>query len=156
MAEIAMRKVLAGSVGRGSYCLVPVDQMGAEDFGKIKAEADVFVQARTSLNMAKWRLFQALAVMVANAHPKCDDREDALTLICYGVRHVHTTYDPKTGKAIISRASTSPYGMSGEKFDRLFDRAMGYVLRELLPEIPASTLRDEIEKIVAPNIGGHR
>lgn len=157
MPELAMRKMRAGDLHPNSYVLAPVDQFGAEDFGKVPHSETLHATLRSSVNMGKWRLFQALAAKVAEAHPHISDREEAMDAICYGVKHIRTAFNPKTGNAIISRKSTSPHAFdSGGEFDRFFDRAQYYVLTQLLPGVPAGVLRDEIEKIVAPNIGGRR
>lgn len=153
MSEIAMRKVRAGDVGRNSYCLVPVDQIGAEDFGKLPNGRDLFVQTRDSINMAKWRLLQVLFAKMADAHPDFHDRDDAKEYLCYAARHVHRSVNPRTGNWIVSAKSTSPYGMSAEEFDALFERAFRAAI-DLLPGIPPGKLREEIEKMVAPNFGG--
>lgn len=157
MPEIAMRKRRAGDLHPNAMVLVPVDQFGSEDFGKVPSGEDIHATLRTSVNLPKWRLFQALAAKVAEAHPSIDDREHAMDLICYGARHVRFSKNAKTGNAIISRRSTSPHAFdSGGEFDRFFDRALHYVAKEILPGIPKGKLLDEIEKITSPNIGGRR
>jgi hypothetical protein len=154
--EIAMRKVLAGSVGRNSYVLVPIDQIGDEDFAKISTRKELFVTARSSVNMAKHRLLQATVQIVAEAHPNFRDRDEALDVICYGIKHVRTSYNPKTGQVVISRKSTSPSGFTGEEYDRFFDRVWWYVSAELLPEIPKGDLKREIEERTSNNYDASR
>lgn len=157
MPEIAMRKRRAGDLHPNAMVLVPVDQFGSEDFSKVPSNEDVHATLRTSVNLPKWRLFQALAQKVTEAHPNIHDREHAMDLICYGARHVRITQNARTGNPIISRKSTSPHAFdSGGEFDRFFDRALHYVATEIVRGIPKGKLLDEIEKIVSPNIGGRR
>lgn len=156
MAEIAMRKVQAGSLGRNTYVLVPVDQIGEEDFAKVTTKRDVIVTARSSINMPKWKLFQATIAKTAEAHPQFKDRDELLDDICLAVRHVRTSYNPRTGQGIISRKSTSPSAFTGEEFDRFFDRVWWYITNELLPEIPAGVLREEIEAMTSNDYDASR
>jgi len=151
MPEITMRKVKAGSVGRESFVLVPIDQIGAEDFGKLSTKKELFVTARSTVNMAKHRLLQATIQLCTEAHPTFKDREEMLDDICIGIRHVKTSFNPRTGQAIIFRKSTSPLGFTGEAYDRFFDRVWWYVTDKLLPEIPEGDLKREIEERTSPN-----
>lgn len=155
--ELAMRKVLAREVGPNTPVLVTVDPIGDDDFVRVPKGEDIHVALTASINMTRWRKLQALFKMVSDAHPQMHDREDAVEEICMAVGHVRKSYNRRTKMAVVSRLSTSPHAFpSGEKFDRFYERCIYYITHDLLPGLPESDLKREIDEWTTPNYDASR
>jgi len=138
--EIAMIK-------RGGH-LIPCDQFSADELMLAAKEGQgVMVKVRTPRNIRQHRMAWALAELVAEAEG-LPDKEAAMDLIKRKARFVHSYVVKRTGEVHVYVKSIAFASCSQHEFNLLFNRMIHVVCHDIIPELPESDLRREIELIV--------
>jgi hypothetical protein len=148
MADLVMRKRPAMHAGElGLFIDSPVFET---EWETIKQGTDITVTATQSRNPKQHRLFWGLAGKIAESGVLGDadarDVVDYLLLKCKHVRYVTNVLRGGTEITPIVK-SIRFAAMDQTAFDRLFNRALYIVTSEILPEMPESDLREEVEKM---------
>ena len=152
MTEIAMRKVLARDVPPLTPILAAVDDAAAEDLAHVPHGKDVLIGVKVERNMVQFRKLWALAQKLSEACDFLHDKDEAMDFILIGCKHVRWVANPRTGLVFPVAKSISGPALEGDKFTRLYKRALWFICNEVLPGLDEGALRDEIEKMVAPRI----
>lgn len=139
MVELVMQR-------QGSR-LVPVNEMFAEDLARLPLNADLTVKVTSKKNMRLHRLLWALAAKVADASDQFHDREDAMDELKIRARYFKLTVSPISGEARITPKSLTK--LDGTGLQRLADRMIYVICRDILPGLEESKLKAEVERMVA-------
>ncbi|MGH6725118.1 MAG: hypothetical protein ACREB8_01065, partial [Pseudolabrys sp.] len=105
-------------------------------------------------NMVQFRKLWALAQKLSEACDFIHDKDEGMDFILIGCKHVRWVANPRTGLTFPVAKSISGSALDGDKFTRLYKRALWFICTEVLPGIDESALRDEIEQMCAPRITG--
>lgn len=151
MAEIAMRLVPAGSVGRHTPVLAAIDEFSAKQVGRTPRDRDLLVTVKARRNPKQHALYWVLMGLVADADDRFHDAEEASDYCKFKIKHVKAVHNPVTGNTYLVPKSMSEASMSAEQFCRYFNRVVHVVLTDIVPGLKESDLRAEIERIVSPN-----
>lgn len=139
MIEIAMR--------RSGARLLPVDDHSAEDLIRVPADRDVLVKIVSQRNMKLLRFLWALAGKVADACDWLHDKDDAMDELKIRARHVKYLVNPTTGEVRIVPKSLTK--MDGAALNRLANRMVHVICRDIVPGLDESALRAEIVSMIA-------
>lgn len=139
MIEIAMR--------RSGARLMPVDDHSAEDLIRVPADRDVLVKIVSQRNMKLLRFLWALAGKVADACDWLHDKDDAMDELKIRARHVKYLVNPTTGEVRIVPKSLSK--IDGAALNRLANRMVYVICRDIVPGLDESALRAEIVSMIA-------
>lgn len=121
--------------------------MFEDEWATIK-HGEVEVHATTDVNMKQFRLFMAMcsAIAKSGALGEMDTRDvrDYILMKCKWVKYVTSKW--RGGEDTIPVVkSFRPTQMDGTVFQRIFDRGLFVIASEILPHMPESELRSEIE-----------
>jgi hypothetical protein len=148
MSEMILRK--RGAMHAGEIGLFLDTEVFAQEFGHIKMNADLEVKATQPRSLKQLRFAWALARKVAEsgALGDCDQTDcmDYLKMKCRHVRYVTNVYGGGTETIVVPK-SIRFAAMDQTAFQRLMNRMIWVVATEILPDVPESTLRDEIERM---------
>jgi hypothetical protein len=141
MDEIAMRR-------RGAT-LYAVDETNAEALHGISENEVVLVVVKARRNESQHRLAWALATKIVNGTGICQgDKRLFMDWLLMKCRHVKWIHDPITGKTTMVPKSISFGRLSQAEFNRLLKRMLHVICEEILPDMPESKLRADVEKMI--------
>lgn len=143
-----MRKVLARDVPSGTPVLVATDEIAAEELGLLPSGKDLLVSAKSPRNPRQHRLAWALAQKLSESCDFLHDREDAMDYLKIRCRHVKWISNPKTGNVFPVPKSIAYASLDQAAFNRLLRRMIYVICTEIVPGLPESDLRAEIEAMV--------
>lgn len=132
---------------RSGARLLPVDEHSAEDLIRVPADRDVLVKIVSQRNMKLLRFLWALAGKVADACDWLHDKDDAMDELKIRARHVKYLVNPTTGEVRIVPKSLSK--IDGAALNRLANRMVYVVCRDIVPGLDESALRAEIVSMIA-------
>jgi hypothetical protein len=150
VTEIAMRKVLARDVPPLTQVLAAVDDASSQDLALVPGGKDVLVKTKVDRNMVQFRRLWVLAQKLSEACSFLHDKDEAMDFILIGCKHVRWVANPKTG--LVFPVAKSISDLDGDRFARLYKRALYFICSEVVPGLDESALRAEIEQMVAPRI----
>jgi hypothetical protein len=136
------------AVIRRGNTLVPVDDMAAEEIGRLREGKEALITVRVPRNARHHRLAWALAHKLAGMVNGLHDDEDAMTMLKLRCRHVDYFADPLTGKVQIIPRSINFASLDQTAFSRLWDRMTWVVCSEIVPGLDEEALRREILEMV--------
>jgi hypothetical protein len=139
MVEIAMR--------RSGAKLIPVDDLAADDLVRVPADRDVMVKIVSHKNMKLWRMLWALASKVSDACDHLHDREDAMDELKIRTRYVKYITNPVTGEVRIVPKSLTK--LDGAGLNRLADRMIYVICRDIVPGMDEGALKSEVLAIIS-------
>lgn len=142
MLELAMVKRPA--LYKGEKGLFPVDEAGGEEIGRLSTGGTVWAEVATPKNIALLRFLWALATHLARGG-LYDTKDEAMDDL--KIRARFARFATEGNRVVIVPRSLSR--QRGDVLSRLADRIVFIVCSELLPGMPESELRQEIEKMVA-------
>lgn len=139
MTEYVFRKHLRG--------LVPMNEQAEDALRKIKQDQDVFVKFRRPRNIFHHRKLFALLNMVCNNLDMPITPEQLLVVIKIRTGHVDVI---KTTKGLIEiPKSISFAAMSQDQFEPFYDRAIEFIIADVLPGVNRQELEAEVLEMVA-------
>lgn len=141
-AEIAMRRV--------GNKLEAVDPVSEEMLQAIPTNKDLLVVVKTPRNVRQFKLAWALAHKLAEACDFLHDSEDAMDFLKVKAKHFRAVHDPLREVTHIFPKSINWASLSQEGFNTIFKRMIYIVTAEILPGLPDTDLKREIEAMVAP------
>lgn len=130
--------------------LRPANPSDAEQLQRVKAGALVRVDVKRPRNVAQHRLYWAMVTLIASNLDRVQP-ETLHDLIKLRTGHVHVV---RTTKGLVELpGSISFASMSQEAFDAFFQRAIDYVVTDVIPGLSRDDLTREIDAMigVAPN-----
>jgi hypothetical protein len=145
--ELLMRKRPAAY--KGEIGLFPSDEIAADGLSHVRSDKDALVKAQTPRNPKQHALAWALATKLAEAMPGLHDSESAMDYLKIRARHYKIVYSPEGSVAYLIPKSISFASLTQEAWSRVFNRMVHVITTEILPGLPESDLRREIEEMVA-------
>lgn len=127
--------------------LVPVDDISADELVRVPSDKDVLVKIVSHKNMKLFRMLWALAAKVADACDHLHDREDAMDELKIRTRYVKYITNPITGDVRIVPKSLTK--LDGAGLNRLADRMIHVICRDIVPGMNQGALKAEIMKMIA-------
>lgn len=139
MTEYVFRKHLRG--------LVPMNEQAEDALRKIKQDQDVFVKFRRPRNIFHHRKLFALLNLVCNNLDAPVTPEQLLTVIKIRTGHVDVI---KTTKGVIEiPKSISFAAMDQTAFEQFWDKAVDFIVVNVLPGVNRQELETEVLEMVA-------
>lgn len=148
MADLVMRKRPA--MHAGELGLFIDSEVFEEEFASIKQGTDVSVEAKQSRNLKQMRLAWGLCRKIADSGALGDaDTREVMNYLLKKAKHVkYIANQHRDGVEVeVIVKSIRFASMDQTAFDRLFNRMIYIVTSEIIPDVPAGVLRDEIEKM---------
>lgn len=148
MTEIPMRK----RAGRAGEIGLFVDsEIFEEEFASVKMNSDVKVKITTPRSIRQLRYAWALATKISQACDWLPTKDEAMEFMLIEAKHVRRIYDPLRKIAYLRPLPTNFAEMDGTKYTRLLNRMMYVATTLIVPGLPESDLKAEIEAMLAPN-----
>ncbi len=142
--EILLRKRAAKAGEIGLFLETPIFE---EEWNSIPRDADVRAELSVPSTLKYMRFFRALCGLLAQ---NCDwlngDPETAKEMLLLECRHATYHHDKLRGKTEIRPKTTK--NLSADQWIRLLSRARFAVEQKFLPGTPASSIKDEITKMI--------
>jgi hypothetical protein len=137
--ELFMRRKLGS--------LWPIDDEGREVLQGLPTDADVRVTIKRARNVQFHRLFFGLLNLVAQSGGPYDSADQLLTVVKIGIGHVDGIIMPDGSMAWHPR-SISFAKMDETEFRAFYDRAVDFIVKQVMPGTEESALRAEVEAFV--------
>jgi hypothetical protein len=131
--------------------LEPADRLSEAAVASLRPGRLVMVRSHTPRNGKHHRLLWAMAGLIADNNEAYEDADHVVEQLKLATGHVKRVwYDvPGLGRIEQIRGASIAYeSMSQEDFSIWFDKAIAYVLSDMLPGVPEKTVRDEIEEML--------
>lgn len=148
MSDLVMRKRPA--MHAGELGLFIDTQVFEEEFATIKQGVDVAVEAKQSRNLKQMRLAWGLCRKIADSGVLGDaDTREVMNYLLKKAKHVkYVANQHRDGVEVEVIVKSIRFAqMDQTAFDRLFNRILFIVTSEILPDMPESELRAEVEKM---------
>lgn len=131
--------------------LVPVDFLNQEEMNRVTEFVDVEVKVTVPQTAADKLRLKVLAKMwmladvVAKNFPiELYDKDVGMEFLCLSVHHSEIVKSPLTGRETVRRKSISDPDLN---LSALLDRMITFTCKELLPRLPETALRKELEEL---------
>lgn len=137
--ELFMRRKLGS--------LWPIDAEGEAALRELPADADVKVSITRARNVQFHRLFFGMINLVAQSGGIYDSTDHLLLAVKIGVGHVDPIILPD-GSMAWHPKSISFAKMDEAQFRAFFDKAVDYIVANILPSVTAEELKAEVETMI--------
>jgi len=148
VAEIAMTKRPAMHAGEmGLFIDSPIFE---DDFANVRTKVGLQVKVTQPHNLKQFRLAWVLAGTIAKSGVLGDtDKEEAMAYLLKKAKHVKYVYNKhREGEELEVVVKSIRWAqLEQDAFNRIFNRMIYIVVSEILPDMPESELRAEVEKM---------
>ena len=131
----------------GQLLLKPSDRKSEELLEKVRAGRVMMCSTKTPRNGKHHRLLWAVAGLIADNHEFYDDAEHVVEQLKLATGHVKRVFYDLPGLGRVEQirgASISYEAMVQEEFSEWFEKALQYIVTDMMPGISRSEIRTEI------------